>query len=419
MNKSICIVTSANISYNPRALKEADALFEAGFDVRVVSVTHDEQRKVLDDDLIHVRKWRFDALDVRKIGVSRYRWLLAAVRQKFFTYVFALSGGRLGLVNTYSRYWTGLAQLASKEKADLYIAHNLPALPAAAKAAKLHGAMLGFDAEDFHRGEFHEIPQFAPIIALTKAVEEKYIPQCDYVTAASDGIGVAYASNLGIPKPQTILNVFPLSLRSGIVSKNELAKERREEGLSLYWYSQVIGPDRGLEDVLEAMAQVGPGVCFHLRGEWAAGYEAIFRKKARELGVENSVYHLPPVPPDELIERASMHDIGLALEPGDRQNNDIAASNKLFAYMSSGLAIIATNTKGQRTIMSRVVGVGDLVVTDKVREISEIIKRYMLSEAELNKAKKASLESSREIYSWDNERQKLVANLMKLLSTEG
>ena len=47
-----------------------------------------------------------------------------------------------------------LAHAAAAVAADLYIAHNLAALPAARHAARRHRGRLGFDAEDYHRGQF-------------------------------------------------------------------------------------------------------------------------------------------------------------------------------------------------------------------------------------------------------------------------
>ena len=47
----------------------------------------------------------------------------------------------------------GLHAAACAVPADLYIAHYVAALPAAGAAAQRHGALLGFDAEDFHSGE--------------------------------------------------------------------------------------------------------------------------------------------------------------------------------------------------------------------------------------------------------------------------
>src|SRR5260370_1251501 len=79
-------------------------------------------------------------------------------------------------------------------------------------------------------------------------VERESLPQCCYVTAASPGIAGAYASKYGIPTPTSILNVFPLAERP------LRFRETRPDGpLRLYWFSQTIGPGRGLENVIRAM----------------------------------------------------------------------------------------------------------------------------------------------------------------------
>ena len=317
----ICLVTSAHISYNPRLVKEADALTEAGFAVRVVAPILNPERWVLDLDLVAEKPWVVGWLDVSKSSFrSHYRWLLSACRQRALREVSRVLPSGHTLAPAYSRYLSGLARLAAQEHADLYIAHNLPALPAAARAARRHGAKLGFDAEDFHRGELADTPANRPLIRLTGAIEERYIPRCDYVTAASDGIAEAYVEALGIPRPVTILNAFPLSDRHGTTPPEELARERRGHGLSLYWYSQTIGPDRGLEDALQAMARLGPDVRLHVRGNWAAAYEAHFMGRAQRLGLAAQVHHLSPAPPWQLVERAAQHDVGLALENPTTKN---------------------------------------------------------------------------------------------------
>jgi len=109
--------------------------------------------------------------------------------------------------------------------------------------------------------------------------------------------------------------------------------------LSLYWYSHVIGHDRGLQDALDAIALLGSGVRLHVRGTLAAGRANPVAVNARALGIENEVHFLPPVPPDELVERAAQHDVGLAVETGETENRRIAVTNKILSYFLAGLAV--------------------------------------------------------------------------------
>lgn len=46
---NICIVTSKHISYNPRVVKEADALTKAGHTVIVVTVCNHREQALLDE----------------------------------------------------------------------------------------------------------------------------------------------------------------------------------------------------------------------------------------------------------------------------------------------------------------------------------------------------------------------------------
>lgn len=47
---------------------------------------------------------------------------------------------------------------------------------------------------------------------------------------------------------------------------------------------------------------------------------------------------------------AEHFDVGLSVEPGFSRNNELALSNKSFAYLVAGLAVAFTNTPGQREL---------------------------------------------------------------------
>ena len=133
-------------------------------------------------------------------------------------------------------------------KADLYIAHYPAALPAAAKSAARHGARYAFDAEDFHLGDLPDLPKHEHERRRLRAIEGAYLPRAAYVTAASPGIADAYVKGYGIKRPAVVLNVFPLSRAPASTTPRGTV----EPGPSLYWFSQTIGPDRGLEAAVAA-----------------------------------------------------------------------------------------------------------------------------------------------------------------------
>src|SRR5574340_991277 len=150
----VCLLTPTHVCRNPRLEKEASLLTDAGLDVRVVCVHRGTPEDDIDQALANRAQWRLSPLHLRnELGANFHRWVWSAARQAVYHRLSQATAARLGVDWAYSRCGPELARLATNERADLYIAHNLPALPAAARAAKRHGALLGFDAEDYHRGE--------------------------------------------------------------------------------------------------------------------------------------------------------------------------------------------------------------------------------------------------------------------------
>ena len=368
-----------------------------------------------DRRLMSSRSWRLETLNAcRDNPAGRFTWLRGALRQRLLqrsAWLRQLDGG---YEKGFCRFFTELCRLAAREPADLFIAHNLQALPVAACAARRWEARLGFDAEDFHRGEIPaDDAQKAPLRKAVMAIEQKYIPRCDYLSAASDGIGEAYSTALGVPKPTTILNVFPLSERNGHTPPGELRLERKGEGLSLYWYSQVIGGDRGLGEALKALALLGEGVHLHIRGAWAHGYESQFYEQANALGVADRIHVLPPAPPEQLVERAAQHDVGLALETGQTENRRIAVTNKILNYFLGGLAIAATDVPGQRAIMESAPEAGFLFKPGDAVALSRHLRVWLESLETLQSAKERSRSYGESRFCWDREKVKLITAIQR------
>lgn len=399
----ICLVTPGQPSTNPRLVKEADALCESGYDVQVVACKYqewaDKADAVFDD-----RGWPVTWLHYGPM-TSRPRDLWQRGRRRMARGLIQLVGPRPGLTERAFHYAIPeLTRLVRQIPADLYIAHNLAALPPAAWAAERHNATLGFDAEDFHRGELPDTPENTLDRMITADLEERYIPRCEYVTAASDGIGAAYTEVLGIDPPTTILNVFPWSERENNVPPTELDDEVPDGARSLYWFSQTIGPGRGLEDALRALPHLPDDTVLSLRGRWSPGYEDRLRGEARRLGVVDRIHHLDVVPPNELVPRTAQHDVGLALEPGSSPNNRIAISNKLFSYLLAGIPIVASDTLGQGPVIGDLPEVAQSYAPGEVDEFVEIATTLL----DANGLRDTALQAARERYCWEVEQDRFL-----------
>ena len=447
----VCIVTSKHVSYNPRVVKEADALAAAGHDVTVVTVCNNNEQALLDTGVMANRMWRLATVASRRVGVvESFRWLRFGLRQRIYARILSPLTHRFGVAErAQGREYPELSRLACSVKANLYIAHHVESLGAACTAARKHRGRFAIDAEDFHSGMF-AVPATPPEtyfsvneieILLTQAesqpkgaeqqrieyLERKYLPFCDYITAASDGIGEAYALKYNLPRPTTILNVFPketilnsefsiLDSTAGLlhtsvhhaIEDNSKFKIQNSKLFKLYWYSQVIGPGRGLEDAVKALALMVSPCELHLRGTSLEPFVTDLNGLATKLGVGRRLFIHPPCPPDDLIREAARYDIGLALENTVEMNRLICVTNKMFTYMNAGLAIIATDTPGQRGIMNQAPDVGMLCRMNNAESLAEAINSLISDPARLKKAQRASRLAAENRFNWALEAKKLL-----------
>ena len=86
----ICIISPRHVSYNPRVVKEADALDEAGHHVTVIAIRSHSHQTFLDEELMSSRSWRLLTFNYRKQNREWLQWLVSGVRQKFFYFLIYL-----------------------------------------------------------------------------------------------------------------------------------------------------------------------------------------------------------------------------------------------------------------------------------------------------------------------------------------
>jgi glycosyltransferase involved in cell wall biosynthesis len=410
----ICIVTPSHLSANPRVVKEADALHDAGFDVHVVFAQSTAgHRSIHDDELLASRHWSWTKVQSARRAGNALQWTATAIRQRFLATVPAWLWPFTTIAERVEcRAFAQLLRATQMQVADLYIGHYPAGLSVAALSARLYDAQVGFDAEDFHTGDTTDRDEIARIDFL----QRRYVGGCTYLTAASRGIADALADNYDIAKATVIHNTFPWTERDALDGKY---KDRRGDELSLYWYSQTIGLDRGIQDVIKAAALLGGPVQIHLRGSVDENVSQALISLAHGLGVAERLYFHPQVSPNELLSRASEHDVGLALEQGHTMNRAICVTNKLFHYLLAGLPVVATSTPGQVSILQRSSPLaGKLYVPGDIPQLAKHLEQWREHPDALRAAKAAALSAARLQWNWEIERENIVDLVTKTLAAD-
>jgi glycosyltransferase involved in cell wall biosynthesis len=388
--KKIALVTSGQPALNPRVVKEADTLCESGYQVTVFYAYWNEWGTAIDNEMLLEKKWNA----VRIGGHPREERLvyhISRLLHKAAWISFKWTGLPLFAGAAIARSSFFLRKALKKHSADLYIGHNLGALPAVITAAKKHRKPCGFDAEDFYRNDQSD-ERDEPEVRIKTNLEDRFIPQLDYLSASSPGIAAAYRNLYPGTEPVTILNVFSFDPRLRPPLKIN------ENKIRLFWFSQTIGSGRGLEQVIKALGQLEPGLFeLHLLGNCAPGFDAYLQSLGQAL-----FFH-DPLPPGELPRFAAQFDIGLATEANHPYNRDICLTNKIFTYMQAGLAIVASDTSAQKALLDANPAIGKLYRNGQPESLSAILLEYIRHREWLITARQAAYNLAADRYNWEKE----------------
>ena len=393
----IRILIGAHLSTAPRPFKEARALAEAGHDVTMQGVWYDDVLAGRDESLLRKAPFTFvPVVDLRRSGLlPRLRRRLGMETWRRFK---RFSPSSLGYgVRQH------LAQ-ARAAKADLTIAHSEGTLWVAAQLAN-EGCRVGVDFEDWFSEDLPEGERLRRPVVRLRDLERHLLRHARYRLAPSHAMARALGEMAGTEPPVCVYNVFPIADRHApappVTDRKSLAVP------SLHWFSQTIGPGRGLETLLAALPHLNYRAEVHLRGETTRAS----RRWLDELippAWRDRVFVHGTVHNSELLLRIASHDIGLALETPAIRSRDLTVTNKLFQYLLADLAVIATATTGQREVAERANGAVKLVPPDDPPALAAAIDAWLAFPTHLTVARHAAREAVRTEFCWERQREHLL-----------
>lgn len=418
MTRRICVVMDAHLSSCPRMLKAADSLAEAGYAVRVVSTRTTTWATTLDDDVVRRRRrpWEWHVVDESR-NARPFRWAVSGIRMRAarrIASVVSPAKTPVAVVATAQcRAFHGLVEAASREPVDLVYGGTGRGLAAARVAAMRLGVPYALDLEDFHSAEGHDSADARLSNALAARIEREVLRDAVFVTAGSAEIAYAYERAYGVAV-SPVHNTFPLPPRPPSFD----CDARR---LRLYWFSQTIGPGRGLEEAIVAAGLAGIDASLTLRGNASEAYLRSLRELAKATAPNLELRDERPGPPDDMIDLARGYDVGLALEHTTPRNRDLCLTNKAFTYMLAGLAIAFTNTAGQRRLAADVGEAAFAFDSGDVNAFARGLRLWATDGPRLVRAREAAWAAARRRWHWEHESERgvLLREVARVLSADG
>lgn len=173
-------------------------------------------------------------------------------------------------------------------------------------------------------------------------------------------------------------------------------------------YQGVLNQGRGLEEAIQAIAEMKEDIVLLIAGEGDLSQE--LRALKREIDHNNKVKFLGWKTPQELLEVTSTAWVGLNLLDSRSLNYAYSLSNKFFGYMHEGVPSINMNFPVYRRYCGEY-GVGILIDSLDPAQIKNSIRELRSDAAQYNQMK-MSCEQARLKFNWQNE-SKHLASLIK------
>ncbi|WP_462267071.1 glycosyltransferase family protein [Mucilaginibacter sp.] len=404
MAKKILIVSQSHLCCNPRVLKEAKALADAGYSVTIFTAIY--CNNLYQEDL--------SLLAGTGVGYEIYSDLqkrnLATFKARLFRKLW-LFAQTLGIESRYSLGYnpSRLKKKILSRQANLYIMHQ--ELATVVGSLIVNDCKVVFDIEDWYSEDLLPQARRNRPVRLLKRAEKIAVEKgaACYTTshAMAKGLKAFYKT---VNEPAVIYNSFNANSNTG--------KSEQHDFLHVYWLSQTIGEGRGLEFFISCMAQSTTKCKISLRGNISEAYK---KSLNAQLTAKDSIEFLPMLANGEIQTDMTRYDIGLALEPDDPPNKDLTISNKLFYYMAAGLPVIASCTQGQAEIAQQCPGLIFMYEQNQAAELIKILDKIgtISQTGNLNLLKTQVLNFYRSNFAWPIEAAKLVTLINRIFETAG
>jgi glycosyltransferase involved in cell wall biosynthesis len=381
-------------------MKSAGALARHGFSVEVLGAWLDPVLKARDEALLVTQPFRFTP--VMDLTVSKLSRLHGRMRYK---------AGHLvkKFANVENRWQLGyfyreLYRAAFRRKVDMFIAHSEQAMAVAVDL--LHaGHRVGVDMEDWYSEDLlPDTRRYRPL-QLLRFLERELLVGGAYKSCPSRAMSVALAEQNRSKPPTVIYNAFKWAERRLLDSEQ---RDRQDKQLpSIHWYSQTLGQGRGLEDLLAALPQMNNAAEIHLRGEPTIGFAKWLNARVSD-GWRNRIFCHGLVTNAELLSRIAEHDIGFAGEMLCCRSRDLTVTNKILHYLLAGLAVVASDTAGQREVAEQAPGAILLYPSGNSAALAAQLDSLLGSPESLGRAKVRALRAAEQTFCWEQQERMLL-----------
>ena len=382
----VMLTTDSNI--DRRIIQEADSLESVGWKVTIMTMP--KTSKLFSDDKRVIRLPFYSSIS-KNNGKLFLLWLYRLVNKYIPLGSRTLIRKITWLTTDMEEFHLKLFRSAfDKYKPTVFVAHDLPTLPAACYAAAKCNAKVVYDSHELYaEQEFSDLEK-----RKWKQLEQKYIGYCDSVITVNNLIAQELKQRYHLlDEVYVISNALPSKNRVNINSKIFHQKFGLQDHAKVVLFQGGLSLNRNLEKLVESMAYVqNPLVNLVILGD--GQLRSLLQSITIKHNLSKKVHFHQAVTQEELLDYTSSADLGIIPYHATCLNNYYCTPNKLFEFIAAEIPILSAKLPSIENILNEFqIGLtADFASSsqishalDSLFENEQILKKYKNN---LNKASK-------------------------------
>tara|TARA_R110002072_G_scaffold254402_1_gene413271 strand:- start:3709 stop:4830 length:1122 start_codon:yes stop_codon:yes gene_type:complete len=306
----------------------------------------------------------------------------------------------------YASYNIRLFLLLLFRKVDLLVANDLDTLLANHWAKKFkRKTRLVYDSHEY----FTEVPELTSRPKVQKTwlrIERRIFPTLETIYTVNDSIAKIY-SDLYNKEVKVVRNISPLWQPKELRSKKELGIPENRNLIILQGAG--INVDRGAEEAVEAMQQIDGILMVVGDGDVVSQ----LKDRVNALKIEKKVLFYGKKPYDVMMNYTHYASIGLTLDKATSLNYKFSLPNKVFDYMHTQTAIVATDIKEVASVI-RQHEIGEIIEPFTSDNLASTINKLFSNNSRLE-GYIANCKIASQTDNWENESQILAEIYPKVI----
>lgn len=212
--------------------------------------------------------------------------------------------------------------------ADIVHANDLDTLLPGARAARRTGAALVYDAHEISTegGNYNWWRK-----PLMERRERRLMRRAAAAITVNPFIAREFVTRYGVDEPEVVYNG----------STRCVSEAQPVHGPVRLFFQGKFYADRNLEQLVQAMTFLRGKATLTFQG-WS-GIEQRLHELVDELDLTDTVKFISPCAPADVVTSAAEYDVGIINHRPVSLNHRFSSPNKLFDYLSGGLAIVASD----------------------------------------------------------------------------